>query len=392
MNRRAYVFVVLLGLVSLFGDMTYEAARSVHGPFLALLGAGSAVVGAVAGLGELVGYGLRIVSGLISDRTRRYWTMTIVGYAVNLLAVPALALAGSWELAAALIMTERLGKAIRTPARDAMLSHAAYSVGRGWAFALHEAMDQVGAMLGPLIVMAVLAANGGYDSAFAALAAPAVLALSVLVLARLTCPRPMDLEAEPDAVSRAQTGFRPGFWLYLAAACLVAAAYADFPLIAFHFKVSGMFEDRWIPLLYAWAMGVDALAALILGRLFDKKGLVALMLGIAPAALFAPLAFSTRPVLAAAGLGLWGLGMGAQESILRAGLARLVPVARRATGYGLFNAGFGLAWFAGSVAMGLLYEYSMTGLIVFCLAGQVLSLPLLYALRDVFRPGYEPVP
>lgn len=179
----ALKFVVLLGVVSLFADMTYEAARSITGPYLALLGASGTIVGIVAGFGELVGYALRLVSGIVADKTGKYWSITVVGYAINMIAVPLLALAGRWELAAFFIVAERLGKAIRTPARDAMLSHATAEMGRGWGFGLHEALDQVGAMLGPLIVATVLYFNGSYQAGFAVLAIPAVLALSVLIAA-----------------------------------------------------------------------------------------------------------------------------------------------------------------------------------------------------------------
>jgi hypothetical protein len=185
-------FVVLIGIVSLFADMTYEGARSVTGPYLGALGASGFVVGLVAGLGELIGYALRLVSGYVADRTARYWAVTLVGYALNMLAVPLLALAGHWETAAALMIAERVGKAIRTPARDAMLSHATREVGHGWGFGLHEAMDQAGAMIGPLAVAAALAAGWGYRAGFGVLLVPAVLALGVLLAAWRAYPRPAD--------------------------------------------------------------------------------------------------------------------------------------------------------------------------------------------------------
>src|SRR5262245_39443666 len=182
-RRTAMTFVILLGIVSLFADMTYEGARSITGPYLAVLGASATAVGIAAGFGELIGYVLRLASGYLSDRTGRYWTFTLVGYVVNLLAVPFLALVGRWELAAVLMVAERFGKAIRTPARDAMLSHATTEMGRGWGFGLHEAMDQIGALLGPLIVAAVVFRHAGYATAFGVLLLPGLLALSVLVLA-----------------------------------------------------------------------------------------------------------------------------------------------------------------------------------------------------------------
>lgn len=268
--NHALRFVLLLGVVSLFADMTYESARSITGPYLSILGASATVVGIVAGLGEFIGYGFRIVSGVISDRTHRYWTVTIAGYAVNLLAVPALALAGNWEIAAVLIMAERFGKAIRNPARDSMLSHAAHGLGRGWAFGVHEAMDQIGAMIGPIIVAGVLAWKSSYQYGFAVLAVPAVLALAVLAVARITYPQPHDLE--PSFNAGKNIGLRSTFWLYLAAVACIALGFADYPLAAFHMKTTGIVTDKWIPLIYAGAMGVDALSALVLGRLYDRGG------------------------------------------------------------------------------------------------------------------------
>lgn len=386
-HRKALGFVVLLGVVSLFADMTYEAARAINGPYLALLGASATAVGLVSGLGELVGYGLRILSGLFSDRTRRYWAMTILGYAVNLGAVPLMALAGRWDLAAGLMLAERLGKALRTPARDAMLSHAAHAIGRGWAFALHEALDQVGAMLGPLVVTAVLALRGSYASAYAVLAAPAGLAMAVLLAARLLHPRPRDLEPAAVTPTPEARGLSWRFWQYALAAALIAAAFADFPLIAFHLKTKGLLADQHIPLLYAGAMGVDALAALFFGRWYDRRGLRALMAGVGASALAAPLAFSTSVPLCVAGMALWGLGMGAQESVLRAAVADLVPADRRATGYGVFNTVFGVAWFAGSALMGLLYDRAPLALALFSTAGQLAALPLLARLARREQAG-----
>ncbi len=378
-SQSAMHFVLLLGLVSLLADMTYEAARSISGPYLAILGAGAAVVGGVAGLGELLGYGLRILSGILSDRTGRYWLMTLVGYAVNLLAVPALALAGRWEVAAVLLMAERFGKALRTPARDAMLSCAAASVGRGWAFGIHEAMDQIGAVLGPLIVSAVLAWKGSYRFGFAILLIPALLALAALILARFLYPRPSSLESQ--SVSGGREGLHRLFWLYLAAAACIAFGFVDFPLIAFHIKTTHLLGDVWIPFLYAVVMGIDAVAALILGRWYDKKGLVVLAGAAVLSAGCAPLVFLTSRWGLLAGMVLWGIGMGALESILRAAVAELVPKERRATGFGIFNAGFGLAWFLGSALIGFLYAYSLIWPAVLSAAAQLLSVPLILYVR-----------
>lgn len=382
----AWKFIILVGVVSLFSDMTYEGARSISGPFLGTLKASALVVGVVAGLGEFLGYALRLGSGYLADRLGRYWLITFIGYALNLLAVPLLALAGSWEIAAALLLLERIGKAIRTPARDAMLSHAAGAVGRGWGFGFHEAMDQIGAVIGPLIVAAVLYFQGSYREGFAVLLLPAILALVVITVAARLYPHPRHLEVNAPALKT--TGFTRPYWLYVAAVGLLGAGYADFPLIAFHFGKTAVLPPDWIPLFYAFAMGVDAVAALVLGRLFDRLGMPVIVVTAVTSALFAPLVFLGGFKLALLGMVLWGIGMGSLESIIKAALAEMVPRHRRATGFGLFNAGFGLFWFLGSALMGFLYDFSLGALVAFSVTAQLLAIPFFLA---VSRPaGLKP--
>jgi predicted MFS family arabinose efflux permease len=382
-SRRALKFVVLLGIVSLFADMTYEGARSITGPYLAVLGASGTVVGIVAGGGELIGYVLRLWSGRLADRTQRYWALTILGYTVNLLAVPLLVLAGNWETAAILMVLERAGKALRTPARDAMLSYATKHTGRGWGFGLHEALDQIGATLGPLVVAAVLMLNGDYRTGFAVLLIPALAAISVLVAARWLYPRPQELE--PAGRTLSAQGFSRAYWIYLAGACLVAAGYADYPLLAYHFERIGSVSKDWIPILYAIAMAVDGLAALLFGRWFDRRGIAVLIVATAISAFFAPLAFGERFDAALAGAVLWGIGMGAQESIMRAAIAEMTPQLRRGTAYGMFNMIFGVSWFAGSALMGWLYDVSLQSLIAFSVLAQLCAVPLFMTAHRLQR-------
>lgn len=384
-KKGALQFIMLLGVVSLFADMTYEGARSITGPYLALLGASATAVGFVAGFGELIGYALRLVSGYLCDRTRKYWLITLGGYTVNLLAVPLLALAGSWEMAAFLIVAERMGKAIRNPARDTMLSHAAQRIGGGWGFGIHEALDQIGAILGPLIVAGVLYLNGDYRQSFAILFVPALLALGVLMAARMLYPRPQDLEVA--AVDLKTKGLARIFWIYLVAASLIAAGYADFPLIAYHFEKLSVVPKIYIPVFYAVAMGVDALAALVFGWLYDRIGLPILIMAAMISSLFAPFVFLGGFYLALAGMALWGAGMGAQESIMRAAIAGMVSADRRSTAYGIFNAGFGLFWFLGSALMGILYDISLPSLVLFSLVMQVAAIVFLILITKIlFEP------
>jgi len=378
-RSRALKFVLLVGVMSFFADFTYEGSRGVIGPYLALLGASATVVGVVTGFGELLGYGLRVISGRLSDRTGQFWPITIVGYVVQMAAVPALALAGNWPLAAALIILERVGKAIRNPPRDVMLSHAAKEIGYGRAFGLHEALDQFGALFGPLVVAAVLAARGDYPLAFAILLLPALMTLALLVVARLLYPRPEELDSTPPDLRT--EGLPRVFWIYLAAAALVAAGFADFPLIAYRFQQDATVPAATVPVFYAVAMGVSGVGSLILGHLFDRVGLRILIPLTLVTALFAPLVFFGGFWPALLGVALWGLGMGVHESIIPAAVAQMVPRQRRASAYGLFTAGYGIAWFAGSAVMGVLYDAWFPGLVIFAVAAELAAVPLLVSVR-----------
>jgi len=408
MRSRALRFVLLIGVMSFFADFAYEGARAILGPYLALLGASGAVVGVVAGLGELAGYGLRIVSGRLADRTRQFWPITIFGYVVQMAAVPALALTGSWPAAAALLVAERAGRATRNPPRDVMLSHAGRQMGGyGWAFGLHEAMDQLGALCGPLLMAAILAraagtgfagygaATGGagamagasgYRLAFAWLAVPALATLALLGLARVLYPRPQEMETHPPDVHAA--GLPRVFWIYLAGAALVGAGYADFALVAYHFQKASSVSGAWIPVFYAVAMGVGGAGSLVFGRLFDRYGLRVLIPLTIFSALFAPLVFFGRFWAALGGAAVWGMGMGVHESIVPAAVAPMVPAERRASAYGLFTAGYGLAWFLGSALVGFLYDRSLAATVTACVVMELAAIPFfLAAARHVAQAG-----
>ncbi|BBZ15348.1 MFS transporter [Mycobacterium branderi] len=289
----AMKFVLMVGVMSFFADFTYEASRSIVGQFLGLLGAGALAIAVITGFGELLGYGLRLFSGRGADRTGLYWPITIGGYILQMSVVPLLALAGSWQVAAILVVAERIGKAIRNPPRDAMLSHAAKETGYGWGVGVHEALDQFGAMVGPLLVSFVVAStHDNYRIAFAALAVPAVIMLSLLALARLLYPRPQDLE--PITTQMQVQGLPRVFWTYLVAAALVAAGFADFPIMAFHFQTAGTVSATYTPIFYAAAMAVSGTGSLVFGRLFDRFGIGLLVPLTVIAAAYAPLVFFRR--------------------------------------------------------------------------------------------------
>jgi MFS family permease len=382
----ALKFVLMVGIMSFFADFTYEGSRSIAGPYLGLLGAGAFTISVISGAGEFLGYNIRLFSGRRADRAGRYWPITIGGYILQMSVVPLLALAGNWQAAALLIIAERIGKGIRNPPRDAMLSHAAKDIGYGWAFGVHEALDQFGALFGPLLVALVLAVTRhDYKIAFASLAVPAAIMLSLLAVARLLYPRPQDLTAGPAQVTA--EGLPRVFWIYVAAAALAAVGFADFPLIAYHFQHAGTVAPALTPVFYAIAMAVSGAGSLILGRVFDRAGIGVLIPLTVVAALYAPLAFLGGFWAVLVGVSLWGLGMGVQESLIPAAVAPMVAPDRRAFAYGLFTSIYGTAWVLGSMVIGVLVTVSLNGLVAFCMASELAAIPLILAVRRRLRAG-----
>ncbi|HUE64573.1 MAG TPA: MFS transporter [Rhizomicrobium sp.] len=378
--RTGLCFVLLFGAVNLFADFAYEGARSVGGPFLATLGASGLVAGLVGGGGEFIGYALRLVSGRWADRSGRYWLITLLGYLVQMVAVPMLALAGSWQAAAALMVAERLGKAIRNPPRDVMLSQAGEVIGRGWAFGVNEALDQLGAFAGPIMVAAVYAARKEYTSAFAWLAVPAAMVLLLVVTARFTFPRAGVIARSTDA--QKVRGYPEVFWWYAAASGLVAFGFADYALIAFHFARAGVMPAVAVPVVYAFGMLAGGAGSLLFGKLYDHIGLKVLVPVTVAGAFFAPLVFLGGYGMAVFGVMLWGLAEGVHESVMPAAVAAMIPAERRAGAYGLFTTIFGLAWFLGSAIEGALYDQAIVALVAVAMAAQLLALwPLLVAVK-----------
>jgi predicted MFS family arabinose efflux permease len=377
-------FVLMVGVMSLFADFTYEGSRSIVGPYLGALGAGAFAIAVITGLGEFLGYGLRLVSGRSADRTRLHWPIAIGGYMLQMTVVPLLALAGSWQVAALLVVLERVGKATRNPPRDAMLSHAAKQMGYGWGFAVHEALDQVGALIGPLVVAFVLAAkHADYKLAFASLAVPAVIMLSLLAVARISYPRPQDLE--PSGVEMSRAGLPSMFWIYLAGAALAGAGFADYPLIAYHLQRSSTVGSSVIPIFYAVAMAVSGLGSLVFGRMFDRSGIAVLVPLAVVSAVYAPLAFFGGFWVAFAGVVVWGLGSGVQESVMSAAVAPMVSSDRRSSAYGLFTGVYGTAWFAGSVVIGGFYDVSFGYLVAFSIACELAAVPFILVVHSRTR-------
>ena len=382
--KAGLMFVLLFGAVNLFADFSYEGARSVSGPFLAGLGASALVAGLVGGSGELLGYTLRLASGFWASQSRRYWAITILGYLLQMTVIPLLALAGSWQVAAALMILERVGKATRNPPRDVMLSEAGAHMGRGWAFGVNEALDQIGAFLGPLAVAAIFALRGDYRPAFAWLALPAVAVLLLVLAARWKFPGASHIALSPQGTSGKT--YPAAFWWYAAASALVAFGFSDYALIAFHFAKSHAISATAIPVAYAFSMLAGGAGSLVAGKLYDRFGLVILVPLTALIAGFAPLVFLDDGNYAIAGVVLWGLGLGVHESVMPAAVAAMIPAHRRASAYGLFTSIFGIAWFLGSALQGWLYGISILALMTVAVAAQLLAIiPLACAAE--FKSG-----
>lgn len=377
----AMAFITLMGIVSLFSDMTHEGARSILGEYLNLAGATGATIGFVSGVGELCGYSLRLLSGIFADKTKKYWTLVIAGYTLQVLAIPALALIpqNGWVIACGLVILERVGKAIKKPAKNTLVSFAASEIGTGKGFAYQEFLDQLGAFLGPVMLFFIAAVKGTdnlfstYRICFSLLGIPAIITISLVVLAKVKYPHPEMFEKAQAATEEFHT--QKSFVLYMIAICLFAFGFADFTLITLHAAKMEAFPASALSLLYAAAMAVDAFAALFFGWLFDRIGLKALMLSTLCSAFFSCFIFLTGdPVLMGVGIVLWGVGMGAQESIMKAAVSKIIPSSMRSTGFGIFETGFGIAWFLGSWLLGALYDTNPGWLVVVSVSVQILAI------------------
>ena len=389
----AMVFIILFGIVSLFSDMTHEGASSIRGAYLSLLGASAGTIGFVSGLGELIGYSMRYVFGRITDRTHKYWTMTIFGYILDILAVPALALVGKngWIAASILLVIQRMGKAIKKPAKDTIMSFAASGEGVGKSFGIQELLDQIGAFLGPVILYVVMLfkTEGStfeiYKTCFAFLLIPGLITIIMLFVTKYKFPNPEHFEPEPKEYIPFK--LKDKFIYYIIGISLFAFGFIDYALIIMHISktfgtlgqgvvTSSLINSETIPLLYAGAMLIDAVAAMVFGYMYDRNGLKALVLSTIISAPFGVFIFTKTSTLAVfIGLALWGVGMGAQESILKAAVTSIVPKQSRATGYGIFECSFGVFWFLGSWIMGLLYEKNILIMVIVSIIAQLLAIP-----------------
>lgn len=395
---QAMVFILFFGIVSLFSDMTHEGASSIRGVYLSLLGASAATIGFVSGLGELIGYSMRYVFGRLTDKTKKYWPMTIAGYVLDIIAVPALALVGEkgWIMACGLLVVQRMGKAIKKPAKDTIMSFAASQEGVGKSFGIQEVLDQIGAFAGPVLLYLVMLfkTDGStfevYTFCFGILAVPGAITLILLLVTKHKFPNPENFEPAPKEFIPFQ--MKKEFRLYIAGISLFAFGFIDYSIVIMHIsrnftelagslsETSALINSGTLPLLYAGAMLVDAAAALFFGMLYDKKGVKALIWSTVLSAPFPLLIFGGKTAgVVLLGIALWGVGMGAQESILKAAVTTMVPKSSRATGYGIFECSFGVFWFLGSWLLGALYDISLPVMIAVSVLTQLCAIPMYFA-------------
>jgi len=397
--------VVGLGFVSLAADMVADGGKSILGPFLGSLGASALVIGVVMGAAEAISLILRLVAGPRADRSGNHWSWTIVGYALSAVCFPLLAIApelGSAGLAVAvtLILVERVGKAVRSPSKTALLAHAAGAVGRGRGFGVHKTLDLVGATAGPLLVAAVIAATGATQPAFLALVVPGIATMVLLVWLRRRVPDPSIYDgsrgaaetttaaaadasppapADPEAsavrrwwAATVGSGLPREFFLFAGASGLITAGLVSYGISTYHLVRANLVPLAGVPLVFAGAMGVAALAALATGAVYDRRGPVPLLVAVVP-----PLVLGNGLGWALAGMACWGAAVGIQDATVKALVADLVPSTRRATAYGVFAAVQGVAALAGGVVIGALYGVSVPWLTAFVAACQLAALALL---------------
>jgi len=398
-KKDAMILIILFGIISLLGDIIYEGARSVNGPYLHILGANALIVGFVVGIAEFLGYIIRLVSGYFSDKTKAHWFFTIFGYGL-LISVPILSFSNIWQVAAIFIILERIGKGLRSPARDTIVSYATKQVGTGLGFGISEFLDQIGAALGPLIftflffsIKNVHKTANDYQQGYFLLWAPFIVLMIVLFISYLKVKNPELLEKkqedQPSEIPKT-------FWIYCVFSFFTTIGFINFAIVGYHLKSNELFSDAKIPLLYTFAMIVDAIFGIIVGRIYDKiklkfknenSGLLVLIFIPVITALILPFVFSKNFLAIATGMFLWGIVMGSHETIMKSAIADLTSIKKRGTAYGIFNTIYGLALFFGTALSGFLYEISISVMIFTLMCLQVFAVMVFLRLKNEIQTG-----
>lgn len=371
--------LILFGIVSLLADVTYEGTRSILGPFLNTLGATGFLIGIISGAGELIGYGIRIISGYLSDKTKKWWSFTIIGYGINLIAIPLLSITKNLSFASFLILLERFGKAIRTPSRDTILSFVSSKFGHGKGFGIHEALDQIGAIIGPLIVWFIFYLNGGFKESFLTLGFFTIPCILILIFLKKNVSieeHTFEYEKEPG---------KKIFYLYLFFIFFTTLGFLPFQLASYHLIKFNVFQIKLIPFLFSIAMATDAISSLISGFLFDKKGIKILIFVPVFTMVSIILIFLKNSIFCFFGVLFWGFVLGMQESILRAGIAKISSIKKRGFYYGIFNSIYGFSFFIGSSTIGFLYDLNINFSILFSIFFNLISVLIFLKLKKLWN-------
>jgi len=361
------MLIIMIGLVDLCADVTYEGGRSMIGQFLGFLGATGSNITIIMGVSEFLGYVARLFSGIIADRTRKYRVLIFIGYLLNMIALPLLSVSYSLPIATCLIMLERCGRAVRIPARDVLVSYAAQSTGIGFGMGLREFFDQLGAIIGPLYIALMWYVSHDYRMSFAMLAMSALLTM-ILLYKALSSRMAHEFEHRSHEYASLHTAqFTSAWWWFLGAVVSLGCATIDFQLLAYHMQHRGVMDAGMLAILYGCGMAITAVGALVLGKLFDRFGPYSMIVVLVLVVGYSPLILFGNVMSCIAGMVLWSILYACHGSFLAALVARLVALDARATAYGISGAALGVGWLVGSLLRGFLYERSLIGVAILSL-------------------------
>ncbi|MFZ6044890.1 MFS transporter [Pseudomonas sp. CR3202] len=349
-----------LGFVSLFMDLSSELVHSLLPLFLVgSLGVSMVAVGLIEGLAEATALIVRVFSGAISDWLGKRKALLLFGYGLAALTKPLFPLAASAEQVLVARLLDRVGKGIRGAPRDALVADVAPVEIRGACFGLRQAMDTVGAFLGPLLailLMTLLAGDIGLVLWFAVL--PALLSVGLIVVGvqEPAGAHPPQRLRSPIRF-RAWRSFPAAYWWVVGLGALFSLARFSEAFLVLRAQDAG-FSTTWVPLVMVVMAGFYMLSAYPAGKWSDRVGPTGLLACSLVLLIVADLllARADSPTLLLAGVAFWGLHMGFSQGILAALVAQTAPADLKGTAFGLFNLASGAALLLASLMAGWLWQ------------------------------------